>query len=45
MIDRMTDKRPSGAPLAGSPVIHVRAYTLLGGVSIEQRKARETPTA
>jgi len=28
------------APLPGSPLVHVRAYTLLGGVSIEQRKQR-----
>ncbi|MGN6189653.1 MAG: hypothetical protein ACTHOE_12210 [Conexibacter sp.] len=34
------DKRPPGPPLPGSPVIHVRAFTLLGGVSIEQRKQR-----
>jgi hypothetical protein len=33
-----SDKRPPGPPLPGSPVIHVRAYTLLGGVSVEQRK-------
>ena len=33
-----SDKRPVGPPLPGSPVVHVRAYTLLGGVSIEQRK-------
>ena len=33
-----SDKRPVGQPLPGSPVIHVRAWTLLGGVSIEQRK-------
>jgi len=35
-----SDKRPPGPPLPGSPVIHVRAFTLLGGVSIEQRKRR-----
>jgi hypothetical protein len=34
-----TDKRPAGPPLPGSPVVHVRAYTLLGGVSIEQRRS------
>lgn len=33
-----SDKRPVGPPLPGSPLIHVRSYTLLGGVSIEQRK-------
>lgn len=37
-----SDKRPVGQPLPGSPVIHVRAYTLLGGVSIEQRKQPHT---
>jgi len=36
-----SDKRPSGPPLPGSPVIQVRAFTLLGGVSIEQRKKRD----
>ncbi len=36
-----SDKRPAGDPLPGSPVIHVRACTLLGGVSVEQRKGRE----
>ena len=35
-----SDKRPAGPPLPGSPVIHVRAYTLLGGVSIERAKRR-----
>lgn len=35
-----SDKRPAGPPLPGSPVIHVRAYTLLGGVSIERPKPR-----
>lgn len=34
------DKRPVGPPLPGSPLIHVRAYTLLGGVSIERAKRR-----
>ncbi|MBS1870215.1 MAG: DUF1707 domain-containing protein [Actinobacteria bacterium] len=33
-----SDKRPVGPPLPGSPVIHVRAVTLLGGVAIDQRK-------
>jgi Domain of unknown function (DUF1707) len=37
-----SDKRPPGPPLPGSPVIHVRAYTLLGGVSIERAKRGET---
>jgi hypothetical protein len=32
-----SDERPAGPPLPGSPLIHVRAYTLLGGVSIKQR--------
>lgn len=36
------DKRPVGPPLPGSPLVHVRAYTLLGGVSIEQRKTPRT---
>ena len=36
-----SDKRPAGPPLPGSPVIHVRAYTLLGGVSIERPKRRD----
>lgn len=36
-----SDKRPAGPPLPGSPIVHVRAYTLLGGVSIEQAKRRE----
>jgi len=36
-----SDKRPVGPPLPGSPLIHVRAYTLLGGVSIERAKPRE----
>jgi hypothetical protein len=36
-----SDKRPVGPPLPGSPVIHVRAYTLLGGVAIEQPKRRD----
>lgn len=36
-----SDKRPAGPPLPGSPVIHVRAYTLLGGVSIERAKHRD----
>ena len=40
-----SDKRPPGEPLPGSPVIHVRAFTLLGGVSVEQRKAHEDKTA
>jgi len=35
-----SDKRPPGPPLPGSPVIHVRAFTLLGGVAVEQRKPR-----
>jgi len=35
-----SDKRPVGPPLPGSPIVHVRAYTLLGGVSIEQAKHR-----
>lgn len=35
------DKRPVGPPLPGSPVIHVRTCTLLGGVSIERAKRRE----
>jgi hypothetical protein len=39
-----TDKRPPGPPLPGSPVIHVRAYTLLGGVSIERPKRRDGAT-
>jgi hypothetical protein len=39
-----SDKRPPGAPLPGSPVVHVRAFTLLGGVSVEQRKQREDPS-
>jgi len=33
-----SDKRPPGPPLPVSPVIHVRTFTLLGGVSVEQRK-------
>lgn len=35
-----SDKRPVGPPLPGSPVIHVRAVTLLGGVSVEKPKER-----
>lgn len=35
-----SDKRPAGLPLPGAPVIHVRAYTLLGGVSVERAKRR-----
>lgn len=35
-----SDKRPVGPPLPGSPVIHVRAFTLLGGVSVERPKER-----
>ncbi len=40
-----SDKRPPGPPLPGSPVIHVRAYTLLGGVSIERPKRRDGAAA
>lgn len=36
-----SDKRPVGPPLPGSPLIHVRAYTLLGGVSIERARRRD----
>jgi len=36
-----SDKRPVGPPLPGSPVIHLRAWTLLGGVSIEKPKPRK----
>ncbi|HEX4804543.1 MAG TPA: DUF1707 domain-containing protein [Conexibacter sp.] len=36
-----SDKRPVGPPLPGSPLIHVRAYTLLGGVAVERAKPRE----
>ena len=35
-----SDKRPVGPPLPGSPLIEVRAYTLLGGVSVERPKPR-----
>jgi hypothetical protein len=40
-----SDTRPVGPGLPGSPVIHVRAYTLLGGVSIEQRRSGSGPVA
>jgi hypothetical protein len=36
-----SDKRPVGPPLPGSPLIHVRAYTLLGGVSVDRAKRRD----
>lgn len=34
-----SDKRPSGPPLAGAPVIRVRAFAVLGGVGIKQPKS------
>lgn len=34
------DKRPAGPPLPGSPLVRVRAFTFLGGVSVEEPKVR-----
>jgi hypothetical protein len=34
------DKRDGGPSLSGSPLIHVRAFTFLGGVSIKEPKTR-----
>lgn len=39
------DRRASGMPLPGSPVIRVRAFTFLGGVAIKEAASAEHSTS
>jgi len=40
-----SDERPGGAILPGAPLVRVRAITILGGLSIRERRAGRAPTA